>query len=95
MSENSVDPDREAEEQEDAPRNPFDNPLFLPVLLLALALWFGYDGWINQDAHMLEHRTFNQVGFAILVIGVVWSAYRARQEMRLRADQKASSDPDA
>jgi hypothetical protein len=86
------DPERneppEAEQDEEAPRNPFDNPLFLPVLLFGLSLWFGYDGWLNQDPKMLEHLTFNRVGFVLLIVGGVWSAVRARKEMRAAAQAK-------
>jgi hypothetical protein len=77
------------EEIEEAPRNPFDNPYFLPVLLLGLSLWFGYDGWINTDAHMQEHRWFNQLGFAVLVTLGVWFLVRARREKR---DEAPSED---
>jgi hypothetical protein len=38
-------PDTEEEEEEEGPAStPFDHPAFLPVLLGAFALWFGYDG---------------------------------------------------
>jgi hypothetical protein len=75
-------------ESEEIPRNPFDNPLFLPVLLFGLALWFGYDGWINQDPKMLEHLDFNRYGFGVLVVGFVWSALRARAEIRGAQEKK-------
>jgi len=75
-------------ELEEAPRNPFDNPLFLPVLLFGLALWFGYDGWINQDPKMREHLAFNRYGFAVLVLGFIWTAIRARAELRAAAEAK-------
>jgi hypothetical protein len=32
-----------------APPGPFDHPYFLPGLLFAIALWFGYDGWFNEE----------------------------------------------
>ena len=35
------------------PPTPFDHPFFLPVLLLAGAIWFGYDGFINVDPEIL------------------------------------------
>ena len=70
------------EERDDGPRNPFDNPFFLPILLLGLSLWFGYDGWLNRDEHMLKPSTlwFNRVGFVLLVAGGLWSLRRARKE---------------
>jgi hypothetical protein len=77
----------EGDDEEDAPRNPFDNPHFLPVLLLGLSIWFGYDGWINQDEHMLKPSTlwFNRIGFAVLVAGGLWTLRRARREGREKA----------
>jgi hypothetical protein len=38
-----------AGEDEDDAGSPFDHPAFLPVLLWGLALWFGYDGWFNEN----------------------------------------------
>jgi len=64
-------PDAEAaraEVDEEDGSSPFDHPAFLPVLLWALAIWFGYDGWLNQDPDMQEHLTFNRVGFGVLVL---------------------------
>jgi hypothetical protein len=80
----SRDPDGDEieEDLEDTPRNPFDNPYFLPVLLLGLSLWFGYDGWFNADEHMQKYRLFNQIGFAVLVLGGIWSLVRARRDTR-------------
>jgi hypothetical protein len=76
-------PDEE-EYEEDEPRNPFDNPYFLPVLLLGLSIWFGYDGWFNADAHMQKWRGFNQIGFAVLVVLGIWFLVRARKETRVQ-----------
>jgi hypothetical protein len=70
------------EEVEEAPRNPFDNPYFLPVLLLGLSVWFGYDGWFNADEHMQKYKWFNQGGFLLLVALGVWFLVRARRERR-------------
>ena len=64
------------------PPTPFDHPLFLPVLLTAGTLWFGYDGWINQDPDMLEHRDFNRYGFALLVVLAGWFGFKGWREWR-------------
>ena len=37
------------DEDDDEVESPFDHPAFLPVILWGLSIWFGYDGWINQD----------------------------------------------
>ncbi len=74
------------------PPTPFDHPLFLPALLLAGLLWFGYDGWINTDPDMLEHQTFNRYGFGVLILAFGWFGYRGWIEWQ---EEKAdrSSDP--
>ena len=42
---------------------------------LVLILWFGYDGWYNQDEKMMKHRAFNRsctylfVGACALCLG--------------------------
>lgn len=64
------------------PPTPFDHPLFLPVLLVAGAIWFGYDGWINQDPDMLEHRDFNRYGFAVLAVLAGWFGFKGLREWR-------------
>lgn len=51
------------EEDEDA-SSPFDHPMFLPVLLFALAGWFGFDGWFNES---IESVRFNRYGFFFLL----------------------------
>lgn len=78
-----TDPDEKASvgpAEQRPPPTPFDHPLFLPVLLLAGSLWFGYDGWINQDPEMLEHRDFNRYGFALLVALTSWFGFKGWRE---------------
>ena len=72
------------------PPTPFEHPLFLPALLVAGMLWFGYDGWINQDPDMLEHKTFNQVGFVLLTIGAAWFGRKGWQEWQAERREKAA-----
>ena len=78
-------PDDGDEEDDDEASSPFDHPAFLPALLWALALWFGYDGWLNSDPDMQEHLDFNRYGFGILFVGAVYYTFRAAQEFRERA----------
>ena len=70
------------EEVEEQAPTPFDHPLFLPVLLSGLTLWFGYDGWINQDPDMLEHLTFNRVGAGVLFAGAVYTGIGGYREWK-------------
>lgn len=75
------------------PPTPFDHPLFLPALLVAGMVWFGYDGWINQDPDMLEHQTFNRYGFAVLTVlagWFGWKGWREWQEERAARDSGSS-----
>ena len=53
-------------ERRGPPPNPIHHPLFLPVLLVAFTLWFGYDGFLTTDPEMLEHRTFNRIMYLIM-----------------------------
>ncbi|HVN38452.1 MAG TPA: hypothetical protein VMW19_09825 [Myxococcota bacterium] len=48
---------------EERASSPFDHPAFLPVLVFAMALWFGYDGWFNET---IESVRFNRYGFGFL-----------------------------
>jgi hypothetical protein len=64
------------------PPTPFDNPLFLPVLLFAGMLWFGYDGFLTSDPDMLEHQTFNRGGFAVLALLTLYYGYKGLKEYR-------------
>ena len=78
----------------ESPPTPFDHPLFLPVLLVAGMLWFGYDGWINQDPDMLEHRDFNRYGFGVLTLAAAWFGRKGWIEWRQdRAEQDGPKTP--
>lgn len=74
-------PEAEQADNEQAP-TPFDHPLFLPVLLSGLTLWFGYDGWLNTDENMLEHVTFNRVGFGVLLLGAIYTGINGYKEWK-------------
>jgi len=78
---------------EEQPPTPFDHPLFLPVLLFAGMIWFGYDGWLNNDPKMLEHQTFNRVGFGILTPLTAWFGYRGIREFRARRTEGRPGTP--
>ncbi len=61
---------------------PFDNPFFLPVLLLGLGLWFAYDGWLNPE---IESIQFNRIGAVVLLCGAAWTGLRALRARRREA----------
>jgi hypothetical protein len=66
--------------EDDGPAStPFDHPFFLPVLLIGLALWFGYDGWFNPD---IESIQFNRYGFGVLGVAAVYFTIQAVRETR-------------
>jgi len=89
---NQRDDSSKPEPEEEAPQpTPFDHPLFLPIILLGLSVWFGYDGWINTDEHMAEHRTFNQIGFVALVLAGSWYSYKAWLELKAKRDDGSGS----
>lgn len=69
----------EDEEEDSEVGSPFDHPLFLPVLLLAMTLWFGYDGWFN---HSIESVRFNRYGFFFLAGFTFYFAVSDRTSLR-------------
>ena len=75
------DVDPEGEEFEEEPRNPFDNPYFLPVLLAGFAIWCGWDGFIS-DKFLERPGTlwFNRSMFLLLGSISAWMTIRARRE---------------
>jgi len=62
---------------------PFDKPYFMPVLLFILALWFGYDGWFNDE---IESILFNRVVFGLLIVLTVYTTYQDVRDSRKSKD---------
>jgi hypothetical protein len=77
-----IDPVGTEEEEEEQAPTPFDHPLFLPVLLTGLTLWFGYDGFLNPDPEMMEHGTFNRVGFGVLLVAAIYYGVTGYKEWK-------------
>jgi hypothetical protein len=68
-------------EVEEEPRNPFDNPYFLPVLLGAFALWCGWDGFVSDKfADRPNTLWFNRIMFVLLGAAAAWLLAKARRE---------------
>ena len=67
-----------AKKRRGPPPNPLYHPLFLPVLLVAYTLWFGYDGFLTGPEY--EHRTFNQIMFAVTAAISLWVVPRGVRE---------------
>lgn len=64
---------------DDEAASPFDHPAFLPVVLLAMALWFGYDGWFSET---IEAVNFNRYGFFFLLGGALYFALADCTQLR-------------
>ena len=64
------------------PPNPLYHPLFLPVLLVAFCLWFGWDAFFTTDTKMLEHQGFNRLMFGLTAILCLWVVPRGIKEYR-------------
>jgi hypothetical protein len=62
---------------------PFEKPFFMPVLLFLLALWFGYDGWFNEE---IESIMFNRVVFGLLIVLMIWTTYQDVRDTRKPKD---------
>lgn len=90
------DPERDAatdDDDEDDARTPFDNPWLLPVLLTAGTVWFGYDGWFNDDPDMKKYWWFNQPGAVLLGLGAIWTTIQALRERRQTPPGDGGSPP--
>jgi hypothetical protein len=68
-------------ESEERASTPFDHPYFLPALLIAFTVWFGYDGWLNKDFDP-QWIGFNRWGFFILLPLSAWFTIQAVRERR-------------
>jgi len=82
---------REGEpDEESAPAStPFDNPFFLPAVLWAAALWFGWD--IVTDAEAYQNSPlFNQGGLAVTSVLAIYFTRSAIMEKR--AERERGSD---
>lgn len=76
---------RETEESQDDGHvsTPFEKPFFMPVLLLLLAAWFGYDGWFNPE---IESIMFNRVVFGLLVLLGAYTTWQDVRDLRRSKD---------
>ena len=87
VSQPDAEPKRPSEEdEEEVAPTPFDNPFFLPVILLGFAIWFIYDGWFNPD---MEWIKFNRTGAVITSVLGAYYTWRAVQERRRSAEPEA------
>ena len=87
MSEEAQEPKDSKSDSGAAPATtPFEKPFFMPVLLFLLALWFGYDGWFNEE---IESIMFNRVVFGGLVILVAYTTY---QDVKVVRKSKESGE---
>ena len=68
-------------EKESPASTPFDNPFFLPAVLWALALWFGWDIVTDAEAYQ-NYPMFNRGGFAVLSIAAIYFTRSAIKEKR-------------
>ncbi|MBW2290501.1 MAG: hypothetical protein JRG90_22170 [Deltaproteobacteria bacterium] len=72
MSDTGREPEN-SEESKDGVTTPFEKPFFMPVLLVLLAAWFGYDGWFNPE---IESILFNRVVFGLLVLLAIYTTWQ-------------------
>jgi len=72
-----------SERSNDGVSTPFEKPFFMPVLLVLLAAWFGYDGWFNPE---IESILFNRIVFGVLVLLAIYTAWQDIQFGRKSKD---------
>ena len=75
MSDEPRNDEHDDAEDEIAP-TPFDGPWFLPLILVALTVWFTYDGWFSTDPDLQADLLFNRVGAVVWAIGAECSCSR-------------------
>ena len=85
MSEPEKPSEGDVEEYEEEPRNPFDNPYFLPILIAGFALWCGWDGFISDKyADRIGTLWINRIAFLVLGAAAAWFGAKARRETEAR-----------
>jgi hypothetical protein len=72
-------PERSPDGEDEIAPTPFDNPFFLPVILIGFAIWFTYDGWWNPN---IKAVMFNRVMSPITGVLAAFYTYRAVRERR-------------
>ena len=82
-------PDPAPDEGDGPASTPFDNPFFLPVILWALALWFGWDVITGAEAYQ-KYPAFNIGGLVILTPAALYFTWSAIKERR--AEREKSND---
>jgi hypothetical protein len=87
MSDEARGPDDQEGYEDEAVSTPFEKPFFMPVLLFGLALWFGYDGWFNEE---MEWIKFNRWVFGGLMVLVVYTTWQDVREVRRTRDSDDS-----
>ena len=65
---------------------PFDHPLSFPLLVFALGLWFGYDGWFNPKTKSVM---FNRVMCGVCMTAFIFTIRIGLREMRIVRERKA------
>jgi hypothetical protein len=65
---------------------PFDNPFFLPVILIGFAIWFTYDGWFNPEMDWIKFNRGGAVVTTLLGAYYTWKAIRERRAERKTGD---------
>jgi hypothetical protein len=77
-------------EAEEVAPTPFDNPFFLPVVLIGFAIWFIYDGWFNPE---MEWIRFNRGGALVTSVLAAYYTWRAVQERRAGKGRGSAETP--
>ena len=93
-------PEKQIEKQRETepPPTPFDHPLFLPALLIAGVVWFGYDAWLNPSyqagGEQHEHLDFSRGGFWVLLPLTAWFGFKGWKEWQADKEEAENGSGD-
>jgi hypothetical protein len=64
--------------------SPFDYPFVFPGLLLALGLWFGFDGWLNPACKSIGFNRIMSVIFGVFFVWTLITDIRVSKKLKER-----------
>ena len=71
---------------------PAPGPYLFTLILLAVGLWFAYDGWLNPE---IESVLFNRILAPLFLLAALLDGLNTRRKLARRAAADAATDTDS